>query len=178
MLSSRHGAIPRPIAFAGRRVARRRVDAGFSLLEVLVTLTIATVLVGLALPLFGDTRVAHIASAYEELHSHLLLAQSASMANPTSPAGIVLYPSGYGVQGTSPGVDITFAMQSDTKGVALSWTDTPDGRLDFNHYGALDMDPDAPNPVLRLSIPGCSTAMEVTLFGSSGTIQGEWISVN
>lgn len=143
-----------------------------------MTLIIASVLVALTLPMFGDTRTSKIASAYEELHTHILLAQSESMANPTAPASILLHSTGYVVQGTAASVDITFATQADTQGVTMGWVDAPGDRLDFNHYGALSLDPDSPNPVLLLTVPGCSTAMEVTLYNSSGTIQGEWKPVN
>lgn len=145
---------------------------------MMVALTVASVITALAIPYFGDTRTARIASAFEALHSHVLLAQSSSMANPTAPSSISLFGTGYVVEGSAQTVSVVFASQTATDGVVLEWESLETPVLEFNHYGALALDPDAPNPVLTLSIPGCSTALEVTLQPSSGSVQGEWVSVN
>lgn len=150
----------------------------FTLLEVIVSVSIAAVIVGLALPYFGDTRTARIAHAFEGLHSHILLAQSASLANPTAPASLHLVSSGYSIEGLPHPLSIDFNGAGSTEAVNLEWEGLSDPQLTFNHYGALAMDPDAPDPVLRLTIPGCPSALEVTLRASSGSIQGEWVSVN
>lgn len=151
---------------------------GFTLLEVLIVVIIAGTLTALALPYFGDSRTSRITSAYQQLHSDILLAQAASLSNPTSPSTIQLLPGGYRVEGIADPVLVSFSGHGDTSGVLMTWVNVNQSRLPFNHYGALDGDPDALDPRITLTIPGCPSALEVTLVNSSGEIQGEWVGAN
>lgn len=163
---------------------REHPRGGFTLIEVMMTITILVLVSVLVLPKFGNDARSRLMAATGILSSDIELAQVMTLSNPASP--IVLYfnpaTSMYRLAhratpntailraGTTEPYEVFFGRGRavGAEGVTIALTDLPGSTLSFNEVGGI-LDPTT-NPVITLNLRGQWS--QLTIAPTTGLITG------
>ncbi len=150
----------------------------FSLIELAIVLIIVATVGAIVIPGMLDHAHGRLIAAREKVLADVMAAQAWSLANPTDPARITLGTAGYTLVRGAQTASVVFERDgfSEATGVRITATGAPFGVLDFNHYGALDVEPDAEHPVIALFVPGSPDRVELDLTPSTGGVVERWLN--
>ena len=154
---------------------RRRLRA-FSLVELSIVLVIVSSLAAVAIPALLDSLHGRLVAARERFVADVMAAQAWSLANPTEPASLTIGTQGYTLVRGDEDTVVTFGPGGfeEALNVRLAIAGVASGTLNFNHYGALAVAPDAVAPVIELSIPGSSDRLELEIAPTTGGVSERW----
>ncbi len=160
----------------------RTTDRGFTLLEMLLTVSILATLAALAVPLMADTDRVRVRAAVDVLISDLELAQVMNISFPDDPVVVRFDPSGsryWLADADTPGtpinredtgepylVELGVGRGAMAEGVTLQIADMSGDQVAFNSQGGLTSFSAA--PIMTLAIEGES--ISISIAATTGTI--------
>ncbi len=157
---------------------------GFTLIEVMMTITILVLVSVLVLPSFTNDARSRLMAATGILSSDIELAQVMTLSNPGSPIVLYFDPASSMYRLAHQATPNTAILRADTtepyevffgrgravgaEGVTIALTDLPGSTLSFNEVGGI-LDPTT-NPVITFSLGGRWSRL--TIAPTTGLITG------